>query len=565
MHEGKMGMRKMALLAFAPLMAAPLFAQTAPLAKPKLIVAISIDQLSSDVFNEYRPVVTGGLKRMMSGVVFPAGYQSHAATETCPGHSTILTGSRPARTGIIANDWQDPKLPRLLKDGKTTYDVYCVEKPGPAGSSAAKRVITHETLKVPTLGDRLKKLNPQSRTVGVSVKDRAAVTMAGHEAEATLWWDGSAFVTYDGGTVPFPNTLKARNAAITAAIAQPKTYAVPVQCQRKLMEQSLPFKTKDGKVEQLVLGKLEPRKAKDEPRWRVSPESDAATVDMAIAAFQQMKLGSRGATDVLAVSLSGLDLVGHARGTGGVEICAQLMGVDQSLARLFAVLDASGVPYLAMLTADHGGHDAPERNKLNAMPDEGRAAVALSAKVAGEALAKDFGLSESALVGRATFGDMYLADSVPVERRAEVLAAAVKYYRDQSRFVEGVLTRADIEAAPAPSGPPEDWPLVVRAKASYDPARSGDFFVMLKPGIHPAPVVTPGYIATHGSVWGYDRRVPILFWWKGAKPFEQPNGVETVDIMPTLASLVGLSVPSAEIDGRCLDVLAGEADNCAAR
>ena len=99
----------------------PLAAQTAP--KPKLIVAIAVDQLSSDVFSEYRPRFTGGFKRLSGGVVFPRGHQGHAATETCPGHSTILTGSRPARTGIIANDWQDPGLPRKAKNGKTSYEI----------------------------------------------------------------------------------------------------------------------------------------------------------------------------------------------------------------------------------------------------------------------------------------------------------------------------------------------------------------------------------------------------------------------------------------------------------
>jgi predicted AlkP superfamily pyrophosphatase or phosphodiesterase len=521
--------------------------------KPKLIVAISIDQFSSDVFNEYRSLVTGGLKRMASGVVFPAGYQGHAATETCPGHSTILTGGRPARTGIIANDWQDPKLPRVSKDGKTTYDVYCVEKPGPAGSSAAVRVITHETLKMLTLGDRIKKSDPKSRTAAVSVKDRSAVTMGGHTADATLWWNGSAFVTYNGASVPFPNSLKAANARIAAAIAQPKTYITPLPCRAKIREQ--------GITPTMVIGKIDPRKAKDEPRWRISPDSDAATVDLALTAFRQMRLGQRGNTDVLAISLSGPDLVGHARGTSGVEMCAQLMGVDRSLARLFATLDASDVPYVAMLTADHGGHDAPERNKLRAMPDEDRADVTLSAKVAGEKLAKDLGLAAPALVGRATFGDMYLAESVPAERRAEVMEAALKLYRDH-KHVAAVLTRADIEAAPDPSGPPEDWSIATRAKASYDASRSGDFIVLLKPGINPAPVPLNGYIATHGSPWGYDRRVPILFWWKGVQPFEQPNGVETVDIMPTLASLIDLDVPASEIDGRCLDLLPSEADNC---
>ena len=102
---------------------------------PKLIVAIAVDQFSSDLFNEYRGRVTGGLARLGKGVVFARGHQSHAATETCPGHSTILTGSRPARTGIIANDWQNPRAPRTDSDGKASYEVYCAEDASLPGSN----------------------------------------------------------------------------------------------------------------------------------------------------------------------------------------------------------------------------------------------------------------------------------------------------------------------------------------------------------------------------------------------------------------------------------------------
>src|SRR5262245_18425001 len=108
---------------------------------PKLIVDISVDQLSADLSGERRALCTDGFKRLDSGVVFPRGYQSHAATETCPGHSTILTGSRPALTGIIGNDWQMPTLPRKQGNG-ITYDVYCAENPGEPGSDAANKEIS---------------------------------------------------------------------------------------------------------------------------------------------------------------------------------------------------------------------------------------------------------------------------------------------------------------------------------------------------------------------------------------------------------------------------------------
>ena len=194
------------------------------------------------------------------------------------------------------------------------------------------------------------------------------------------------------------------------------------------------------------------------------------------------------------------------------------------------------MPYAVVLTADHGGHDAPERNREDALPSAQRVDAALSAKAVGAALAPRFGLADNALLGRSTFGDIYLSPAVPVEKRADVLQAAVS----------AVFTAADIAAAPAPSAPVDEWSLLDRVKAGFDPERSGDFVVLLKPYVTPIPAGGPGFVATHGSPWGYDRRVPILFWWKGMTGFEQPNAVETVDILPTLASLIAVMVITAD-------------------
>ena len=121
-------MRRFMLAPAAALIASSVVAQTPP--QPKLLVVISVDQFSADLFDEYRPQFTGGLARLASGTVFRNGYQSHAATETCPGHSTILTGDRPARTGIIANNWFDQGAARADK-----Y-VYCAEDERIPGSTS---------------------------------------------------------------------------------------------------------------------------------------------------------------------------------------------------------------------------------------------------------------------------------------------------------------------------------------------------------------------------------------------------------------------------------------------
>ncbi|HET9509653.1 MAG TPA: alkaline phosphatase family protein, partial [Sphingomonas sp.] len=124
---------------------------------------------------------------------------------------------------------------------------------------------------------------------------------------------------------------------------------------------------------------------------------------------------------------------------------------------------------------------------------------------------------------------------------------------------------AEIRATPLPTTPPDDWSLLERARVSYNAERSGDFIVVLKRFVTPIPDPTKGYVATHGSFWNYDRRVPILFWRKGIAGYEQPLAVETVDIAPTLAALVGLPLKPGDVDGRCLDLASGPVDTCTTR
>src|SRR5437868_6993756 len=175
-------MRKFILAAAAALSAIPAAAQTA--APPKLLVVISVDQFSANLFDEYRPQFSGGFARLASGTVFRNGYQSHAATETCPGHSTILTGDHPSRTGIIGNIWIDQSIARSDKS------VYCAEDETVPGTSSIAYKVSPKHLLVPTLGELMKSRWPASRNVAVSGKDRAAVMMTGHKADQRWYWTG---------------------------------------------------------------------------------------------------------------------------------------------------------------------------------------------------------------------------------------------------------------------------------------------------------------------------------------------------------------------------------------
>lgn len=520
---------------------------TTPAAPPKLIVAISVDQFSGDLFNEYRQHYVAGMKRLTQGAVFPRGYQSHAATETCPGHSTILTGSRPSRTGIIANTWFD------LNTARADKAVYCAEDESQPETTSEAYVASPMHLKVPTLGGRMKAANPATRVVSVAGKDRAAIMMGGPTADQLWWWGSKGYVTLKGR--PDNILVTQVNAGVGKMLNEDRPgMELPAECA------SRDFAVDIGAGKSVGTGRFA-RKAGDAKAFRASPEQDAATLVLAAALIENMGLGKQAQTDIISIGLSANDYIGHTYGTEGAEMCIQQYSLDRELGAFFDRLDKDGIDYEVMLTADHGGHDLPERHRQNAMPMEARIDPALEPKALNTMLAAKTGLSGTLLYGDGPAGDMYLTKTLSSAQRKKVADALMAIWKAHPQ-IQTVFTNAEIAATPSPSGPPESWSLIQEVRASFYPGRSGDFLVMLKPRVTPIADPTKGYVATHGSPWDLDRRVPILFWRKGLASFEQPLGVETADIMPTLAATIGLPVPQGEIDGRCLDIIAGPGESC---
>lgn len=552
------------LAATALLGAAPAFAQSAaepapaesaapaPQGRPSLLIVISVDQFSSDLFTQYRPLFTGGLARLSQGVVFPQGYQAHAATETCPGHSTILTGAHPANSGIIANNWFDLGLAREDKR------VYCSEDPTVEGTSSASGRFAPSPyyLRVPTLGERMRAADPRSRVVSVAGKDRAAIMMGGRGIDETWWLAPSGLASYRG--IQASPGVAGISAAIGRAVG---TARGPLDLPAACTARSYPVALGNGLT--VGTGRFE-RPAGNFRAFLASPEADGAVLAAGAAMRAQLRMGKGGSTDLLILGLSATDYVGHTYGTEGAEMCLQMLGLDRELGDFFTRMDATGIDYAVVLTADHGGHDTPERNRTNAIPDAERVSMELAPAAIGARVKAELGLT---LVGElfaadAPMGDFYVNRSLSAADRARVVDAAVRIM-ESHRQVERVYRGRDVAAMPMPRRSPELWTVEERIRANYDPERSGDFIVVLKPRVTPIPDTSLGYIATHGSVWDYDRRVPILFWRRGIGGFEQPNPVMVVDIMPTLAALIGLPVTGdTPVDGRCLDLVAGAASSC---
>jgi len=506
---------------------------------PKLVVAISIDQFSADLFDEYRGQFTGGLARLANeSTAFRNGYQSHAATETCPGHSTLMTGRRPGSNGIIANSWLDQKTARADKV------VYCAEDERVPGSTSTSYTVSPLHLNSQTLGDRLKAISPASRNVAVAGKDRAAVMMSGRNVDQRWYRQGNAFVT-DLKGIAAPRSVSAANQAVAAAIAQPRpALQAPAVCETRAKSYQVSPTLSVGSWRM-------DRAAGDAANFFRTTEFDGAVLALSAALFQEMQLGKGSATDILSVGLSATDYVGHAFGRGGMEMCLQMFALDRELGDFLALLDSSGVDYAVVLSADHGGMDIPERLRDQGVAEAARADPALDAVDMGKVLGPQFGSTVPVVRSIGIPGDVWVDASVPEGKRAAVIKAVKARYAAHPQ-VYAVYTKPEIMRLPMPSGAPDKWTVPQRIRASYDAHRSGDLYVVLKPNVSAVAKPSTGYTATHGSPWDYDRRVPITFWRKGVAARSTDQPVETVDIMPTLAAMIGVPVDKGSIDGECL-------------
>ena len=288
-------------------------------------------------------------------------------------------------------------------------------------------------------------------------------------------------------------------------------------------------------------------------------------IEAAEGLIDHYALGRRGVTDLLALSLSATDFVGHGYGTAGPEMCEQMHLLDALLGRLLRRIEKSGVDALVVLTADHGGSDFTERlaarGDANARRIDGRAWL----RGVNAQLRQTLGLSADALVSP-DLVQLYAvgADGKRLDdaQRERVVRAALAILRSRPEVAEAFALQ-DLRDRPPKDLPAAAMTLRDRFALSAMPGRSGDIVVAYKPGLATeAPRITR-YVEQHSGPYDADRRVPIIFWRRGMAASDRPDAIETVDIMPTLAATIGLAIDPASIDGECLGNVQGVA--CSAR
>ena len=531
------------------LLATALLAAPAPAVRPKLVIVISVDQFSAELMQTYGPELTDGLARLRrEGVCFTEAYHDHGFTETGPGHSVLLSGRFPASTGIVENRWMDRG---------TGKPVYCVEDataksllpPGQA-SSSNRRFLGDG------LGDWLQAQVPGSRVFAVSGKDRAAILMAGRKPTGTFWFTGPAgFTSSTAYSDRLPEWLLRYDRALSDRLAADSWLWTkdPATPEGRTSQWTFGAQTlRNGGLPRLIQGAGMPLDKSFERRFRKSPFLDEVTLEAVEALIDGETLGSGPATDLLAISFSATDYIGHGYGTLGTEMRDQMHRLDRTLGRLLAALRKNHPGTWVILTADHGGLDVPEALGEQGFPVQRLLSEPFMTVLQAD-LRKAFKVERDLWLPVSEPTVLYL-DEAAVQAanldRSDVLRRTQAWLRARPEVADAFTAEELKSTDPAATGSPRDTSLRVLLRRSFHPQRSGDILVALKPFV---VVGTPSadYATGHGTPNGYDRRVPLIFWgpWKGGSRREP---VRIVDLAPTLARELGIE--PGPVDGKALDL-----------
>lgn len=504
------------LLIALALLLAPLGA----VVQPKLVLVIVVDQFRYDYLTRFRTEYTGAFDRLLRhGAVFTNAHLEHFPTVTAVGHATVLTGATPSLSGIVANEWYDRDSGRRVT---SVTDTEAKLLGAASGEGASPR-----RLLVSTVADELKMAGRErTRVVGISLKDRAAILPVGRTADAAYWFDERSgnFVssTYYFGDLPA--WVKDFNSSGTV-----QRYAGAEW--RALAGGGLLAKLPDAAGPGLY-GAVDR-----------SPFGNELLLAFAERVIEAEQLGLRGATDVLSVSLSSNDRVGHDAGPDSPEVRDISLRTDRALDGFFRFLDKRlGLAnVLVVLTSDHGVAPLPETQAARKMPGGRIPEKSLRAAVE-QALASRYGAGNWVLAF--LYGSVYLNTELIREKGLspeEVQNTAAEALR-RAPQVARVYTRAQLEA-----GRPALDLVDRRVANGFHARRSGDVIAVLEPYWLLSQKGT-----THGSPYSYDSHVPLIFMGPGTRPGYYHRMVAINDIAATLATLLEVETPSGAV-GRVLD------------
>ena len=567
-------MKSLRLIA-ATVMGVPAFAATITRAaepSPRLVLQITVDQLRGDLPGRYlKNMGEGGYRYLMDhGIWYADAHHAHANTETIVGHTTLATGADPAVHGMIGNVWldrvtglltyniEDPKY-RILTAGA---DVNKATEIDPTQKLATAEGRSPNAILVSTFSDELAiHTAGRAKVFGVSIKDRGAVSMAGHAGKA-FWFSKATgeFVTssyyYD------------RNPAWVDAFNQQKLPKAYDGKSWELMHEKSTYLFGDaddkpwetampgyGRVFPHAYG---PATGKYFTTFlTLSPAGDELTLAFAKSLMEAEQVGRDEVTDYLSVSFSSTDYVGHLFSPSSLEAEDNQLRLDRTLADLFAYVDKHvGLKNtLIVLSADHGGPEAPGYLNALGIPAKYVSPEKWDQEPAMSALKKKFGIGKE-LIESYRQPYVYLNREVIREKGLDQ-AVVEKAVVEELTKLDGVALAVSSTALREGNLP--NTPLIQSVLHNFNPRRSGDIFVVFEPHCFINDFDGLTVACTHGAPWSYDTFVPVVFAGGNLTGQRVYRPIETVDVAPTLSAIVGAKPPSGSRSGPLLEVMQGSA------
>lgn len=524
-----------------------------PLPRPKLVVGIVVDQMRYDFLYRYwaKYPATGGFKRLLNqGFQYTDCRYDYVPTYTGPGHAAVYTGTGPSGNGIVGNNWFERE---------TGKDVYVTQDPAAqtVGSTSAAGLMSPKYLLTTTITDELRLAEPQSKVVGVCLKDRGSILPAGHFPTGAYWYDGltGSFITstYYGAALPaWATAFNARHRA-DSLLSQSWTPLLPLAAYTESTADDAPWENVFAGEAKPVFphdlrairaaGLAKVPMASQPPAsydlLRQTPFGNTLTVEFAAAALTGERLGRGPTTDFLAVSFSSTDYVGHFYGPNAVETEDTYLRLDRDLGTLLDLLEkeVGRERTLVFLTADHGAAHAAGFLAERHVPAGSIGPVLMRDSLQRE-LARRHGAGNWVLA----YDNQQIYLNHALIRTSKLRLADVEEevvgFMTQFAGVSRAIAAVDLQKSHWESG------LLMYLENGFYPKRSGDVLVVLEPGWLEgyAGPLTKG--TTHGSTSNYDTHVPLVFWGGPVKPGESAAPVRVIDIAPTLAQWLRIQEPN---------------------
>ncbi len=514
--------------------------------RPKLMVGIVIDQMRWDyLYRYYNRYSEGGFKRFLNeGYSFENTIIPYAATVTAAGHTCIYTGSVPAIHGIVGNDWVERQTGEKMycSQDKTVQTI---------GSSSNAGQMSPRNMLANTIGDELRRAtNKKSRVYGVALKDRGAILPAGHSANAAYWFDDATgnWISSSYYFNELPNWVSKFNSQKKpdAYMNNPWNLMYNINKYDQSTADEEPWeKHIENEATSSFPHKFSSIVGKDYNSFRFSPFGNSFTFDFAKKLLESEKLGESGQTDMLCISLSSTDYLGHTFGPQSLELEDTYLRLDNDLLHFFEFLDThfTDKDYTIFLSADHGAAYTP-----NFMKDSttkllgGNIDIKSTSNEIETALYEKYKIQN--LVKKYIEYQFYLDD-------AKIDSAKINKRDVEQTLVEVLYKKPEVMYAFAYSNFSNTiLPEIFRQKMinGYYSKRSGDVQIILKPQYTDGN----GKGTDHGVAYSYDSHIPLLWYGKNIPKGKSNNEKYMTDIAPTIAAMLHIQMPSGSV-GKVLE------------